>query len=203
VVAPLHRGHGGPDIDHDAGALMAQDGRKQALGIGARQRERVGVADAGRLDLHQDLAGPGAIQPNRGHLERFAGRDRHRRTYLHCIAPFQFSGGRERVGKSADLSDKTMCRVKWICSASSKCARRGCDRGPQLRDSMHKVSTPDECRAAISAQECWRRDGKMRYTIAGRMPPPVLYPRGKPPRLGALRSRSYLHAGGDHICTRS
>ena len=50
------------DIDDDAGALMAEDGRKQALRIGARQREFVGVADAGRLDLDQHLAGARAVE---------------------------------------------------------------------------------------------------------------------------------------------
>jgi hypothetical protein len=36
---------------------MAEDRREEALGVVARQREPVGVADARRLDLDQDLAG--------------------------------------------------------------------------------------------------------------------------------------------------
>ena len=36
--------------------------REQALGIGARARELVGVADAGGLDLDQHLARPRALE---------------------------------------------------------------------------------------------------------------------------------------------
>ena len=57
VVALLHRGHARPDLDHDAGALVAEDRPGRALRIGAGQRELVGVADPGRLDLDQHLAG--------------------------------------------------------------------------------------------------------------------------------------------------
>ena len=73
----------GADIDHDAGALVAEDGRKQALGIGARQGELVGVADAGRLDLDQHLAGPRPVELDGRHFERLAGRERHRRAHVH------------------------------------------------------------------------------------------------------------------------
>ena len=36
VIALFHRRHARPDIDDDAGAFVAEDGGKQALGIGAR-----------------------------------------------------------------------------------------------------------------------------------------------------------------------
>ena len=49
--------HAGADLAHDARALVAEDRREHALRIGARQRVGVGVADAGRLDLDQHLAG--------------------------------------------------------------------------------------------------------------------------------------------------
>ena len=54
-----------PTSTHDPGALMAQNGRKQALRIGARQGELVRVADAGRHDLHQHFAGAGAFELDR------------------------------------------------------------------------------------------------------------------------------------------
>ena len=57
VIALLHAGHARPDIDDDAGALMAQDGGEQPFGVGAGERELVGVADAGGLDLDQHLPG--------------------------------------------------------------------------------------------------------------------------------------------------
>ncbi len=52
-------------------------------GIGARQRELVGVADAGRLDLDQHLAGLRAFELHGGDFERLAGRDCDCRAYVH------------------------------------------------------------------------------------------------------------------------
>jgi hypothetical protein len=56
VVARLEAGHAGPDFEHDAGAFVPEDRGEQPLGVSARQRERVGVADAGRPDLDQHLS---------------------------------------------------------------------------------------------------------------------------------------------------
>jgi hypothetical protein len=49
-------------VDDDARALVAEDDREQALRIGPRARELVGVADAGGLDLDEDLAGLGPVE---------------------------------------------------------------------------------------------------------------------------------------------
>jgi hypothetical protein len=56
VVALLERGHAGADVDHDARAFVAEDGREDAFRVGAGERVVVGVADAGGLDLDQHLA---------------------------------------------------------------------------------------------------------------------------------------------------
>ena len=64
------------DIDHHARTLMAEDGRKQAFGVGARQGELVRVADAGRLDLDHHLAFFRAFQLHGFDRERFAGFER-------------------------------------------------------------------------------------------------------------------------------
>ena len=48
--------HAGPDIDHDSRALMAENGRERALRVLAGEGELVGMANAGRLDLDEDLA---------------------------------------------------------------------------------------------------------------------------------------------------
>ncbi len=56
------RGHAGPDVDDDARAFVPEDRRKEPFRIGARARELVGVADAGRLDLDQHLAGLRAVE---------------------------------------------------------------------------------------------------------------------------------------------
>jgi hypothetical protein len=58
----LERRHAGADVDHDARAFMAQDGREDAFGVGARERVVVGVADAGGLDLDQHFAELRALQ---------------------------------------------------------------------------------------------------------------------------------------------
>ena len=62
-----------PDLDHDARAFMAEDRRETALGIGARQRVVVGVADAGGLDLDQHLAGLRAFEVDGLDAERLLG----------------------------------------------------------------------------------------------------------------------------------
>jgi hypothetical protein len=86
VVALLHRGHARPDVDHDARALVAEDCREQPFGVGARQRELVGVADAGGLDLDQHLAGLRPVELNVCHRKRFAGFERHCRTHVHAAS---------------------------------------------------------------------------------------------------------------------
>ncbi len=75
------------DVDDDARALVTEDRRKQTLGIGARAREFVGVADAGRLDLDQHLAG---LRPRQ--LHGFDGQGRsclvsHRCANIHGLPP--------------------------------------------------------------------------------------------------------------------
>ena len=62
VVALLEGGHAGPDVDHDAGAFMAEDRREHAFRVGARERVVVGVADAGGLDFDQHFAEAGAFE---------------------------------------------------------------------------------------------------------------------------------------------
>ena len=56
VVAFLQPLDARADVDDDARAFVAEDRGKQAFGIRAGQRELVGVADAGRLDLDQHFS---------------------------------------------------------------------------------------------------------------------------------------------------
>ena len=65
--------HAGADVDDDARALVAEDRREEALGIGAGERELVGVADAGGLDLDQHLAGLRAFEVDGLDGQRLAG----------------------------------------------------------------------------------------------------------------------------------
>ncbi len=109
VVALFDAGHVGAGIDDDAGAFMAQDRREGALRIGARQSEFVGVADAGRLDLDQHLAGLGPLQLDGRHLQRLAGRNGDGGAYVHdpssqvaCL-PFAQAG---KVRTAAQRQDR-------------------------------------------------------------------------------------------------
>ena len=81
----LHAGHARPDIDDDAGALVAEDGREQAFGVGAGERELVGVTDARGLDLDQHLAGFRAVELDV--------RDHERLGLLQCDGGTGFHGG--------------------------------------------------------------------------------------------------------------
>src|SRR5690606_22437601 len=72
VVALLEAGDTRPDIDDDARALVAEDRREDAFRIGARQRELVGVADAGRLHLDQYLAFFRPVEIDLDDLQRLA-----------------------------------------------------------------------------------------------------------------------------------
>ena len=53
------------DVDHHPGPLVPEDGGEEPLRIGPGEGELVGVADPGRADLHQDLAGPRAVELQR------------------------------------------------------------------------------------------------------------------------------------------
>ena len=78
---------------------MAEDGRKQAFGIGPGQRVGIGVANARGLDFHQRFASARAVQTHRFDSQRFAGGG--------CDGGFSFHGDSsddcfERIGYSAN-----------------------------------------------------------------------------------------------------
>ena len=105
MIAFFQRGDARADIDHDAGALMAEDGRKQAFRVGARQREFVGMADAGRLDLDQHFAGARAVELDRHDFEWLACLHGNGGAYVHCCSPSsefapQLQSGRWRSSRN-------------------------------------------------------------------------------------------------------
>jgi hypothetical protein len=71
VIALLHARDSRSDIDDDTGTLVTQNGGEQAFGVGPGERELVGVANACRLDLDQNLPGLGTIKLDICDLERF------------------------------------------------------------------------------------------------------------------------------------
>ena len=62
MVARPKAGHPGADLADDAGALMAQNGRKHPFRVGTRQREGVRMADAGGHNLDKHLAGARTVE---------------------------------------------------------------------------------------------------------------------------------------------
>src|SRR5262249_12284267 len=62
MVALLDARHPRADIDHDASALMPQNGWKEPFRVGPRTREFVRMTDACCLDLDQHLARLGTVQ---------------------------------------------------------------------------------------------------------------------------------------------
>jgi len=62
MVAFLERGHSGPHINHDAGALVTENHREEAFRIRARTGEFVGVADTAGFDLNQDFSSLRAVE---------------------------------------------------------------------------------------------------------------------------------------------
>src|SRR5262249_60953165 len=77
--------HTRPDIDDDAGALVAEDRRKKPFWVGAGERELVGVTDARGFHLDQHLGGFRPIQLDL--------RDRERLALLQCDGGAGFHGG--------------------------------------------------------------------------------------------------------------
>ncbi len=56
MVALAQGPHVRADIGDDARAFVAEDRRKEAFRVGARERVVVGMADAGGLDFDEHLA---------------------------------------------------------------------------------------------------------------------------------------------------
>jgi hypothetical protein len=111
VVPFLDAGHARPDIDDDAGAFVAEDGREQTLGVGAGQRELVGVTDAGGFDLDQHFAGFRSLQLDL--------RDGERLALLQCDGGTGFHDG---------FPPRGLNRHEWKRSPQGKDHRR--ERGP-------------------------------------------------------------------------
>ena len=145
VVALLHRGHAGAHVHHDARALVAEDGGKEALGVGARQGELVGVADAGRLDLDQDLACARAFEIDLGDLERLAGRKRDGCTTLHGAPSPDLPPGRSRSREGAGwgdvLGEVSLARCRRAAIEERRSGRSGLAR-PLVRPAAAPALDP-------------------------------------------------------------
>src|SRR5262249_28858432 len=98
-----------------AGAFVTEDAGEEAFRVRARARELVGMADAGRLQLHQDFAGLRPIQIQRDNFEWLAGREGDGCLSFHVISDLS----NERATSKSwgrDVVTPTACR-------QSMCAR--------------------------------------------------------------------------------
>src|SRR3546814_8633797 len=86
VVARRDAGDALADLDHHARALVAEHHRKQALGVRARQRERIGVAQRGVGDLHQHLDPARRLDVDLDDMQRMVDRQSTRRNSSHYFA---------------------------------------------------------------------------------------------------------------------
>src|SRR6185312_377828 len=91
MIAGLHRGDARADLAHDASALMAEDGREDAFTVEAVERVGIGVADSGRLDLDQNLAGFRPVQIELDNFQRLLCLEGDGGACLHGLFPFRFS----------------------------------------------------------------------------------------------------------------
>ncbi|MNC67457.1 hypothetical protein D3C75_1179570 [compost metagenome] len=78
---------------------MAQDRREDALAVQTVQRIGVGVADAGGLDLDQDLARARTLQINLDDLERAFGFERDGGASFHDVGPSDVPNARDAVAR--------------------------------------------------------------------------------------------------------
>ena len=74
------------DFAHNARALVAEDRREQPFAVEPGERISVGVANARRHDLDQNIAGSGAIEVDLDDLERTFGFESDGGTGLHRAA---------------------------------------------------------------------------------------------------------------------
>ena len=83
MIAWADREHACPHLAHDARALVTQDAGEQAFAVEPIQRIGIGVADAGRHDLNQHLAGLWPFEIELDDLQRLLGLERNGGTGLH------------------------------------------------------------------------------------------------------------------------
>jgi len=117
VVALLERPDPRSDVHDHPGPFVPEDDGEEALGVRARARELVRVADAGGADLDEHLAGLRAVQLHVDDFERLAGRPGDCSARFHrsrpplqdiCRPPFSEKSAPVAKAASSDASQATM-----------------------------------------------------------------------------------------------
>ena len=86
-----------PDLAHDARALVAEHAREESLAIEAAKCVGVGMADARRHQLDEDLAVFGSFEVEFDDLEGALGLEGHCGTRLHLVSPLMRSRAMPRM----------------------------------------------------------------------------------------------------------
>ena len=189
----------GPDLDDDARALMAEDRREQALGIGAGERVFVGVADAGGLDLDQHLAGARAVEIDGFDGQRLAGFVGDGGTHLHRASP-----SRSRATTPDDNAEARDWDKALICADVAPPRRRNGARRRSL--SRPRDGCTPRARAGCpipgSAARHWRRRCRRSQPRARSCLGVAVAPGGAPAGAGLRRPGRQLrgHAGEGAAC---
>src|SRR5713226_4743347 len=183
MIARLHRGDARSHLANDAGALMAEDRGKDSLAVEAVKGVGVGVADAGRLDFNQDLAGLRALQIKLDDFKQLLCFERDSGTCLHSKLHFRFSRYRKNI-----LSPNSAHRQRTPkCSSLAHAGILGLLRGGRL---VFMLRRPHTTRRVVGAGaqidvEVVHVAGDVRIVTEGRHD--VL-----------LRTADVLAAAGDH-----
>jgi hypothetical protein len=152
VVALLHAGHTRPDIDDDAGALVAEDGREQSFRIRAGQREVVGVTDAGGFHLDQHFGGFRPVELDLRDGERLALLQRDGGTGFHGGFPPRRLGRHELKWTTQGQRSPPGARPRKRCHGGEANSLMNIPTDPsqRWRWGAHMGSGPQTMRAPIS-----------------------------------------------------
>jgi hypothetical protein len=93
VIAGLDALHAFADFLDDAAAFVTEDGRERTLGVGARQRVGIRMANARRNEPHQHLAFLGTSELDFLDAQWLAGFPRDRCFGFHSSCPLQVRVG--------------------------------------------------------------------------------------------------------------
>ena len=129
------------DALDDAGALVPEDGRRVAGGVGARGRVEIGVADAAGDEPDEDLARLRLGQLDLLHLERRAELLQHRGADLHRVA---------RSVASKPLVRCVLSQNGFVRRAAAAAERDGVALGKLVRVPV-RVDEPDRPGDAVRA----------------------------------------------------
>jgi hypothetical protein len=136
MVAFFHRGDARADVNYDARAFVAQNGRKQSLGIGAGASELISVTDPTGLDLDKHFPGTRTFELDVGNNEWLARIECHSCLHFHSRFPIYNAA---KTQARDDLAS-TICLAGYIHCSSQLPQCSYCGSNPISRATLPHVS---------------------------------------------------------------